>query len=74
MYSAISSIDSSSRSGGIEGRPVDAYIASNTGDSLTSAASASFLIARSGCVGGTRVSGDISISIEDCLVFSPRMP
>ena len=48
-------------------------IASKTGDSFTSAASASFLIARSGCVAGTRVSGDISISIDDCLVFSPRM-
>ncbi len=44
-----------------------------TGDSFESAASASFLIARSGCVAGTRVSGDISISIEDCLVFSPRI-
>ena len=66
-------MDFSSRSGGIDGRPPSAYMASNTGDSFASASSASFLIARSGCVGGTRVSGDISISIEDCFVFSPRI-
>jgi hypothetical protein len=27
----------------------------------------------SGCVAATRVSGDISINIEDCLLFSPRI-
>jgi hypothetical protein len=51
----------------------DAYIGSKTGDSFARAPSASFLIARSGCVAGTRVSGDISINIEDCLAFSPRI-
>lgn len=55
----------------IDGRPVDPYIASNTGDSFDSPAAASFLIARS--VAGTRVSGDINISIDDCFVFSPRI-
>jgi hypothetical protein len=35
--------------------------------------SASFLIARSGCTCGTRVSGDISINIDDCFLSSPRI-
>jgi hypothetical protein len=73
VYSAISSIDLSSRSGGIEGRPPSAYIASNVGESFASASSASFLIARSGCVGGPRDSGDISNSIDDCFLSSPRI-
>jgi len=73
VYSAINSIDLSRRSGGIDGRPLVEYIWSNTGDSLASPASASFLIDRNGWVAGTRVSGDISINIEDCLVFSPRI-
>jgi hypothetical protein len=30
-------------------------------------------IARSRCVCGTRVSGDISISIDDCFLSSPRI-
>jgi hypothetical protein len=59
--------------GGIDGRPPSAYIASNTGDSFAKAASASFLIARSGCDCGTRVSGDISTNIDDCFLSSPRI-
>jgi hypothetical protein len=31
------------------------------------------LIARSGCLCGTRVSGDISIKIDDCFLSSPRI-
>jgi hypothetical protein len=73
VYNAMSSIDLSSRSGGIEGRPIAEYISSNTGDSSVSAASASFLIPRRGCVAGTRVSGDINISIDACFVFAPRI-
>jgi hypothetical protein len=73
VYNAISTIALSKRSGGIDGRPTDEYIWSKTGDSSNNAAFASFLIPRSGCVAGTRDSGDISISIDDCLVFSPRM-
>lgn len=45
--------DPQRRSGGIDGRPPSAYIASNTHDSLAKTASASFLIARSGCDCGT---------------------
>src|ERR1700724_35458 len=48
-------------------------MASNTGDSFASASSASFLMARSGWSWGTRVSGDISISIDDCFLSSPRI-
>ena len=61
------------RSGGIDGRPVDEYIASNTDDSFARASSESALMRRMGCVAGTRDSGDISINIDDCFVFSPRM-
>jgi hypothetical protein len=48
-------------------------MASNTGDSFPSASSASFLIARSGWSWDTRVSGDISISIDDCFLSAPRI-
>jgi hypothetical protein len=48
-------------------------MASKTGDSFASASSASFLIARSGSVCGTLVSGDISINIDACFLSSPRI-
>jgi hypothetical protein len=48
-------------------------MASNTGDNLASASSASFLMARSGWVCGTRVSGDISTNIDDRFLSSPRI-
>ena len=50
------------------------YIASNTGDSSASAASTIFLIARSGCVFGTRSSGDIRHNIDDCFGFVAFQP
>jgi hypothetical protein len=73
VKSAISSIDLRSRSGGIEGRPTNEYIPSNTGDNSPSASSASFFSARRGCPAGTRDSGDINISIDDCFGLCPRM-
>jgi hypothetical protein len=73
VYSAMSSCALSNRSGGIDGRPTDAYIASNVGDSFPNTSSASFLIARIGWSVGTTVSGDISINIDPCCGFSPRM-
>ena len=47
-------------------RTVSALADAISGDSFDSASSAIFLIARSGCACGTRVSGDISINIDDC--------
>ena len=70
----MSSVAFSKRSGGIEGLPVAAYISSNTGDSVLSTSSASCLIARIGCSDGTRASGEIRHSIDDCFVSLPRMP
>src|SRR5271170_6072122 len=61
------------RSGGIDGRPTDAYIASNVGDSFARASSASTLTRRIGCPAGTTDSGDIRHTIEDCLVSVPRI-
>jgi hypothetical protein len=69
----MSSVAFKSLSGGIDGRPVDEYIASNTDESFARASSESALMRRMGCVAGTRDSGDISINIDDCFVFSPRM-
>jgi hypothetical protein len=46
---------------------------SNTDESLARASSESALMRRIGCVAGTRDSGDISINIDDCFEFSPRM-
>ena len=66
----MSSIDFSRRSGGIEGRPVAAYIASNVGESSSSAWSANFLMRRAGWSFGTTLSGDMSTSIEDCFFCS----
>ncbi len=63
--SAITSRLLSSRSGGTDGRPVSAYIASNTGDSPRSAWSASFFTSRSGCSRGIRDSGETRHNIED---------
>ena len=57
----------------LDGRPPSAYIRSKTVDSFASVASASVLIDRSGCICGTRVSGDISINIDDCFLSSPRI-
>jgi hypothetical protein len=72
-YSAMRRVAFKSRSGGIDGRPVDAYIVSNTDDSFARASSESALMRRIGCAAGTRDSGDISINIDDCFLFSPRM-
>jgi hypothetical protein len=46
---------------------------SNTEDSFARASSESALMRRIGCAAGTRDSGDISINIDDCFLFSPRM-
>jgi len=73
VYSAINNIDFSSRSGGTEGRPVEAYIESNMGDISASTVSASPLMLRRGCACGTRDSGDMRHSIEDWWVWAPRM-
>jgi hypothetical protein len=48
----------------LEGLPIELYIAANVTSSSRSAASASFLICRSGCSRGTRSSGDSRHSIE----------
>jgi hypothetical protein len=48
VYSAISSIDFSSRSGGTDGRPTLLYIAPNTGESSLSTRSVMSRILRSG--------------------------
>ena len=73
MYNAINSDAFSSRSGGIEGRPTALYISSNTGESPSSAASASAFTARSGCFSGTRRSGERRLNIVACFVSAPRM-
>jgi hypothetical protein len=62
-----------SRSGGIDGRPAPAYIASKVDDIAARHLSAIFLIRRAGCRSGTIPSGDIRQSIDDCLVSLPRM-
>src|SRR5574341_365861 len=48
LKNAISTVDLSNRSGGIDGRPTLLYIASKVGESFCSAASATALIRRSG--------------------------
>ncbi len=60
-YNAISSCAFSKRSGGIDGRPIDEYIASNVEFSFAGAWSASPLIARIGCVAGIRLTGDVVV-------------
>lgn len=58
-------------SGGIDGRPVAPYIASNTGERRSSPRSASSLIRRIGCSLGTRYSGPIGESIDACRASHP---
>jgi len=66
-------MDFSSRSGGTDERPVAAYMSSKTGDNRSKTVSVVFLMRRSGWSAGTRSSGDIRHSIDDCLVSRPRM-
>jgi hypothetical protein len=73
VYSAISSIPFSSRSGGTDGRPIPAYISSNNGDMSASTVSAFFLIPRKGWSAGTRNSGDNRHNIDDCFASAPRI-
>ena len=49
------------------------YISSNTRSSRRSASSANRLIARMGCVAGTRFPGDVVVSNSTCESCSPRM-
>jgi hypothetical protein len=71
VYSAISSVAFSSRSGGIEGRPTELYICSNTGDSVRSASSARVFTCLSGWSSGTLFSGVTRLSIDPCFVSLP---
>lgn len=63
----------SRRSGGIDGRPMRLYMASNVGPSPRSTSSAICLIARSGCAAGTTFSGVLSVSITICVDSVPRI-
>src|SRR3954452_24887669 len=63
----------SSRSGGIDGRPIAEYISSNVRSSCRSASSASRLISRMGWVAGTRFPGGVTVSSPICESCSPRM-
>src|SRR5687767_3874139 len=69
----MSKSDLRSRSGGTDGRPVDAYILSNRGESFRSASSAIRLTTRSGCSWGTSDSIVTTQNIEGCPIGSPRM-
>src|SRR3954469_3689538 len=71
VYSAISSVAFNSRSGGIEGRPTELYICSNTGDSVRSASSARIFTCLSGWSSGTLFSGVTRLSIVPCFVSLP---
>jgi hypothetical protein len=68
MQNAISNDALSSRSGGIDDRPIVEYMLSNTDDRSLSAASAIAFTARSGCFGGTRspASGGSARSLAWC--------
>src|SRR5579871_2335685 len=72
----ISKLAFSSRSGGIDGRPVPsaAYSASNCGESSANAASANCLIVRSGCLAGIRLSGSMNASMLVWGFVRPRTP
>jgi hypothetical protein len=73
VYSAIKTIPFSKRSGGTEGRPVSAYIASNKGDISPRTSSAIPRMARSGWSSEIRDSALIKHNIDDCFVSAPRM-
>ncbi len=68
------SIALSSRSGGTDELPPPAYISSNSGESRFKTASVVFLMRLSGWSAGTRSSGDIRHTIDDCFVSRPRIP
>src|SRR5204863_6575312 len=63
----------SNRSGGMDGRPPAAYIASKTGDSSARARSANCLTTRNGWVRGTRSSRSTNASIVACGSRRPRI-
>jgi hypothetical protein len=71
VYSAIRRVAFSSRSGGIEGRPTELYICSNTGESVRSASSARVFTCLSGWSSGTLFSGVTRLSIDPCFVSLP---
>lgn len=69
---AIRGIALRSRSGGVDGRLVRAYLLSKTGDSLRRHPSAKRFTPRAGWSFGKSESGDMSTSIEPCPSLVPR--